>query len=183
MDNKKRCQWVEGKEEIYLNYHDNEWGKAVFDDKILFEMLILECFQAGLSWITILKKRESFRKAYDNFDIEKIINYDDNKVEELMNNELIIRNKLKIEASINNAKIFKEIQKEFGSFSNYIWGFTDNKIIKNTEENYQTKSYTSDIITKDLKKRGMKFVGSVTIYSYLEAIGIIDNHTTECYLY
>ena len=183
MDNKKRCQWVEGKEEIYLNYHDNEWGKAVFDDKILFEMLILECFQAGLSWITILKKRESFRKAYDNFDIEKIIDYDDNKVEELMNNELIIRNKLKIEASINNAKIFKEIQKEFGSFSNYIWGFTDNKIIKNTEENYQTKSYTSDIITKDLKKRGMKFVGSVTIYSYLEAIGIIDNHTTECYLY
>ncbi|WP_461436141.1 DNA-3-methyladenine glycosylase I [Methanosphaera sp.] len=183
MDNKKRCQWVEGKEEIYLNYHDNEWGKAVFDDKILFEMLILECFQAGLSWITILKKRESFRKAYDNFDIEKIINYDEDKVEELMNNELIIRNKLKIEASINNAKIFKEIQKEFGSFSNYIWGFTDNKIIKNTEENYQTKSYTSDIITKDLKKRGMKFVGSVTIYSYLEAIGIIDNHTTECYLY
>ncbi|WP_292474348.1 DNA-3-methyladenine glycosylase I [Methanosphaera sp.] len=183
MDNKKRCQWVEGKEEIYLNYHDNEWGKAVFDDKILFEMLILECFQAGLSWITILKKRESFRKAYDNFDIEKIIDYDDNKVEELMNNELIIRNKLKIEASINNAKIFKEIQKEFGSFSNYIWGFTDNKIIKNTEENYQTKSYTSDIVTKDLKKRGMKFVGSVTIYSYLEAIGIIDNHTTECYLY
>ena len=183
MNNKKRCQWVEGKEEIYLNYHDNEWGKAVFVDKILFEMLILECFQAGLSWITILKKRESFRKAYDNFDIEKIIDYDDNKVEELMNNELIIRNKLKIEASINNAKIFKEIQKEFGSFSNYIWGFTDNKIIKNTEENYQTKSYTSDIITKDLKKRGMKFVGSVTIYSYLEAIGIIDNHTTECYLY
>ncbi len=183
MDNKKRCQWVEGKEEIYLNYHDNEWGKAVFDDKILFEMLILECFQAGLSWITILKKRESFRKAYDNFDIEKIIDYDDNKVEELMNNELIIRNKLKIEASINNAKIFKEIQKEFGSFSNYIWGFTDNKIIKNTEENYQTKSYTSDIVTKDLKKRGMKFVGSVTIYSYLEAIGIIDNHTTDCYLY
>lgn len=183
MDNKKRCQWVEGKEEIYLNYHDNEWGKAVFDDKILFEMLILECFQAGLSWITILKKRESFRKAYDNFDIEKIINYDEDKVEELMNNELIIRNKLKIEASINNAKIFKEIQKEFGSFSSYIWGFTDNKIIKNTEENYQTKSYTSDIVTKDLKKRGMKFVGSVTIYSYLEAIGIIDNHTTECYLY
>ena len=183
MDNKKRCQWVEGKEEIYLNYHDNEWGKAVFDDKILFEMLILECFQAGLSWITILKKRESFRKAYDNFDIEKIIDYDDNKVEELMNNELIIRNKQKIEASINNAKIFKEIQKEFGSFSNYIWGFTDNKIIKNTEENYQTKSYTSDIVTKDLKKRGMKFVGSVTIYSYLEAIGIIDNHTAECYLY
>lgn len=183
MDNKKRCQWVEGKEEIYLNYHDDEWGKPVFDDKILFEMLILECFQAGLSWITILKKREYFRKAYDNFDIEKIINYDEDKVEELMNNELIIRNKLKIEASINNAKIFKEIQKEFGSFSSYIWGFTDNKIIKNTEENYQTKSYTSDIVTKDLKKRGMKFVGSVTIYSYLEAIGIIDNHTTECYLY
>jgi len=183
MENKRRCKWVEGKEEIYLNYHDKEWGKAVYDDKILFEMLILECFQAGLSWITILKKRESFRNAYDNFDIEKIIKYDENKVDELMQNDSIIRNKLKIKASINNAQVFKEIQKEFGSFSKYIWNFTDNKIIKNSEENYLTKSHTSDIITQDLKKRGMKFVGSVTIYSYLEAVGIIDNHTKECYLY
>lgn len=183
MVNKRRCKWVEGKEDVYLKYHDNEWGKPVYDDKILFEMLILECFQAGLSWITILKKRESFRKAYDNFNIEKIIKYDENKVDELMQNELIIRNKRKIEASINNAKVFKDIQKEFGSFSKYIWSFTNNKIIKNTEENYLTKSLTSDTITKDLKKRGMKFVGSVTIYSYLEAIGIINNHTKECYLY
>lgn len=152
MVNKRRCKWVEGKEDVYLKYHDNEWGKPVYDDKILFEMLILECFQAGLSWITILKKRESFRKAYDNFNIEKIIKYDENKVDELMQNELIIRNKRKIEASINNAKVFKDIQKEFGSFSKYIWSFTNNKIIKNTEENYLTKSLTSDTITKDLKK-------------------------------
>lgn len=180
---KSRCEWIEGKEDIYIKYHDNEWGKAVFDDDKLFEMLILECFQAGLSWITILKKREDFREAYDDFDIDKIINYDESKVEELMNNELIIRNKLKIEASINNARVFKNIQKEFGSFSDYIWGFTDNKILKDTPENYLTKSHTSDIVTKDLKKRGMKFVGSVTIYSYLEAVGIINNHTKDCYLY
>ncbi len=183
MDNKKRCQWVEGKEEIYLNYHDNEWGKAVFDDKILFEMLILECFQAGLSWITILKKRESFRKAYDNFDIEKIIDYDDNKVEELMNNELIIRNKLKIEASINNAKIFKEIQKEFGSFSNYIWSFTEGKIIKNTTDKFEVSTPLSDKVSKDLKKRGMKYVGTVIIYSYLQSIGIVNDHETGCFKY
>lgn len=183
MTEKRRCKWVEGKEDIYLDYHDNEWGKTVFDDDKLFEMLILECFQAGLSWITILKKREYFREAYDNFDIDKIIDYDENKINELMENELIIRNKLKIEASINNAKIFKEIQKEFGSFSNYIWGFTKNKVLKDSKENYLTKSDTSDRITKDLKKRGMKFVGSVTIYSYLEAIGIINNHTKDCFLY
>lgn len=183
MSEKNRCEWVQGKEEIYLEYHDNEWGRATHDDNLLFEMLILECFQAGLSWITILKKREYFREAYDNFDIDKIINYDENKIEQLMNNQLIIRNKAKIEASINNAKIFKNIQNEFGSFSKYIWSFTDNKILKDSDENYLTKSTTSDIITKDLKKRGMKFVGSVTIYSYLEAIGIINNHSRNCYLY
>ncbi len=183
MNKKKRCQWVENKEEIYLDYHDNEWGIAVYDDETLFEMLILECFQAGLSWITILKKREAFRKSYDNFNIEKIVKYDENKIDELMNNESIIRHKGKIEASINNAKIFKQIQKEFGTFSKYIWSFTDNKILKDTDENYLTKSSTSDMIAKDLKKRGMKFVGSVTIYSYLEAIGIIDNHTKDCYKY
>lgn len=183
MNKKKRCQWVENKEEIYLDYHDNEWGIAVYDDETLFEMLILECFQAGLSWITILKKREAFRKSYDNFNIEKIVKYDENKIDEQMNNESIIRHKGKIEASINNAKIFKQIQKEFGTFSKYIWSFTDNKILKDTDENYLTKSSTSDMIAKDLKKRGMKFVGSVTIYSYLEAIGIIDNHTKDCYKY
>ena len=183
MTEKRRCNWVEGKEDIYLDYHDNEWGKAVYDDQTLFELLLLECFQAGLSWITILKKREYFREAYDNFNIDKIVNYDENKIEELMKNKLIIRYRKKIEASIINARVFKEIQEEFGSFSKYIWSFTDNKILKDTEENYLTKSRTSDAITKDLKKRGMKFVGSVTIYSYLEAIGIINNHTKDCFKY
>lgn len=183
MSDKKRCEWVEGKEEIYIKYHDNEWGKPTYDDETLFEMLILECFQAGLSWITILKKREYFREAYDSFDINKIINYDENKIEELVNNKQIIRNKAKIEASVNNAKVFKAIQNEFGSFSNYIWSFTDNRILKDSDENYLTKSPASDKITKDLKKRGMKFVGSVTIYSYLEAVGIINNHSKNCYLH
>ena len=180
---KKRCAYFQDKEEIYKEYHDNEWGTPVYDDQKLFEMFILECFQAGLSWITILKKREHFREAYDNFNIDKIINYDDSKIEELMNNELIIRNRKKIEASVNNARIYKDIQAEFGTFSDYIWSFTDNKIIKDSDENYLTKSKTSDIISKDLKKRGMKFVGSVTIYSYLEAVGIIDNHTKDCFRY
>lgn len=180
---KKRCAYFQDKEEIYKEYHDNEWGTPVYDDQKLFEMFILECFQAGLSWITILKKREHFREAYDNFNIDKIINYDDSKIEELMNNELIIRNRKKIEASVNNARVYKDIQAEFGTFSDYIWSFTDNKILKDSDENYLTKSKTSDIISKDLKKRGMKFVGSVTIYSYLEAVGIIDNHTKDCFRY
>ncbi|WP_296806432.1 DNA-3-methyladenine glycosylase I [uncultured Methanobrevibacter sp.] len=177
---KKRCSWVEGKEEIYIKYHDEEWGVAKYNDDILFEMLVLESFQAGLSWITILKKREAFKEAFDNFNIEKIINYDESKVHELLENESIIRHEGKIRATINNAKVFKDIQKEEGSFSNYIWGFTDGKIIK---AEYKTKSGLSDDIAKDLKKKGMKFVGSTTIYSYLEAIGIIDNHTKDCFRY
>lgn len=180
---KKRCQWAEDVEEIYVKYHDEEWGVPCYDDQKLFEMLVLESFQAGLSWITILKKRENFRKAFDNFDVEKVSKYDDEKVEELRNNSGIIRNKLKINAAINNANVFMEIQKEFGSFSNYIWGFTDNKVLKDSEENYMTNSPLSDLITKDLKKRGMKFVGTTIIYSYLEAIGVIDNHTHECFKY
>jgi len=177
---KKRCPWVEGKEEIYLKYHDEEWCVPKYDDNILFEMLILESFQAGLSWITILKKRDAFREAFDDFNIEKIIDYDENKVNELLENEKIIRHKGKINATIVNTKVFKEIQNEYGSFSTYIWGFTDGKIIK---AEYKTKSELSDRIAKDLKKRGMKFVGSTTIYSYLESIGIIDNHTIDCYKY
>ena len=177
---KKRCSWVEGKEEIYIKYHDEEWGVAKYNDDILFEMLVLESFQAGLSWITILKKREAFKEAFDNFNIEKIINYDESKVHELLENENIIRHEGKIRATINNAKVFKDIQKEEGSFSNYIWSFTDGKIIK---AEYKTKSDLSDDIAKDLKKKGMKFVGSTTIYSYLEAIGIIDNHTKDCFRY
>jgi DNA-3-methyladenine glycosylase I len=177
---KKRCDWVEGKEEIYIRYHDEEWGIAKYDDDILFEMLVLESFQAGLSWITILKKRESFREAFDDFDLNKIIGYDDEKVGELLENERIIRHRGKIEAAINNAKIFKKIQKEYGSFSTYIWGFTGGEIIK---AEYKTTSELSEKISKDLKKRGMKFVGPTIIYSYLESIGIIDNHTKDCFKY
>lgn len=177
---KKRCSWVEGKEEIYIKYHDEEWGVAKYDDDILYEMLVLESFQAGLSWITILKKREAFRKAFDNFDYNKIMNYDENKINELLENEKIIRHRGKIEAAINNAKVFKEIQEEYGSFSDYIWGFTDGEIIKGE---YLTKSELSDKIAKELKKKGMKFVGSTIIYSYLESIGIIDNHEKDCFLF
>ena len=177
---KKRCEWVEGKEEIYLKYHDEEWGVPKYDDDILFEMLILELFQAGLSWITILKKREAFKEAFDNFDIDKIMKYDENKVNELLENENIIRNKLKINATVNNAQVFREIQKEYGSFSKYIWSYTEGKIIK---AEYKTKSELSAKISKDLKKKGMNFVGPTIIYSYLESIGIIDNHTKECFKY
>lgn len=178
--NKKRCEWVEGKEDIYIKYHDEEWGIPKYDDNILYEMLVLESFQAGLSWITILKKREAFRKAFDNFELDKIINYDENKINKLLENENIIRHKGKIEAAIVNARVFKEIQKEYGSFSDYIWGFTDGEIIK---AEYKTKSELSEKISKELKKKGMKFVGPTIIYSYLESIGIIDNHTKDCFKY
>ena len=177
---KKRCRWVEGKEEIYIKYHDEEWGVPKYDDDILFEMLILEMFQAGLSWITILKKREAFKKAFDDFNIDKIMKYDESKVNELLENEGIIRNKLKINATINNAKIFRKIQKEYGSFSAYIWSYTDGEIIK---AEYKTKSDLSEKISKDLKEKGMKFVGPTIIYSYMESIGIIDNHTPNCFKY
>ncbi len=177
---KKRCRWVEGKEEIYIKYHDEEWGVPKYDDDILFEMLILEMFQAGLSWITILKKREAFKKAFDDFNIDKIMKYDESKVNELLENEGIIRNKLKINATINNAKIFRKIQKEYGSFSAYIWSYTDGEIIK---AEYKTKSDLSEKISKDLKEKGMKFVGPTIIYSYMESIGIIDNHTPDCFKY
>lgn len=179
----KRCFWVDEKSEIYIKYHDEEWGVPKYDDKELFELLILESFQAGLSWITILKKRDAFRQAFDNFEIEKIINYNETKINELMNNSGIIRCKNKIKSAINNAKIFNQIQKEFGSFSNYIWGFTDNKIIKNTTGEIIVSSPLSDKISKDLKKRGMKYVGTVIIYSYLQAIGVVNDHDKDCFKY
>lgn len=179
----KRCFWVDEKSELYIKYHDEEWGVPKYDDKELFELLILELFQAGLSWITILKKREAFRKAYDSFDIKKVIKYDEKKIEELLNNKNIIRSKNKIISSINNAKIFTQIQEEYGSFSNYIWGFTDNKIIKNTTGELIVSSPLSDKISKDLKKRGMKYVGTIIIYSYLQAIGIVDDHDKNCFKY
>ena len=178
-----RCKWVNLNNDLYVNYHDNEWGKPKYDDKYLFELLVLELFQAGLSWECVLNKREAFREAFDNFNYEIIANYGDAKVNELINNKLIIRNRSKINAVVNNSRIFIKIQKEFGSFSNYIWGFSNNKIIKNKDDNLNTTSHLSDIISNDLKKRGMKFVGSTIIYSYLQAIGIIDDHELKCYLY
>ncbi|MDD6272188.1 MAG: DNA-3-methyladenine glycosylase I [bacterium] len=173
-----RCNWVNLKNKEYVKYHDEEWGVALYDDKKLYELLILESFQAGLSWECILNKREAFKKSYDDFDIDKVINYDENKIEELLLNKDIIRNKLKIKASINNSKIFKNIQKEYSSFSNYIWSFTNNTIIY---EYNKTSSELSDKISNDLKRRGMSFVGSTIIYSYLQAIGIINSHDKDCF--
>ena len=180
MDKKIRCKWCNLKNELYIKYHDEEWCKPNFDDKYLFEMLILESFQAGLSWECVLNKRESFVEAFDNFDIDKICEYDNEKIKELLLNDKIIRNKLKINASINNAKIFKNIQKEYGSFYNYLELFTKGKIIYELDK---TTSNLSDNVSKDLQKRGMKFVGSKIIYSYLQAIGIIYSHDKECFLF
>ena len=176
----KRCLWCNLKNPLYVEYHDKEWGVLNLDDNYLFEMLILEMFQAGLSWECILNKRENFKKAYDNFAIDKIIKYDDVKKKELYNNKGIIRNKLKINASINNSAIFKEIQKEYGSFSKYLLSFIHEYPIYETG---LTTSQLSDSISKDLIKRGMKFTGSTIIYSYLQAIGIINSHETECFLH
>lgn len=179
-DNNIRCKWCNINNPIYIDYHDNEWGIINTDDNYLFEMLILESFQAGLSWECVLNKREAFREAFDNFDINKIVNYNDDKINELMNNPKIIRNKLKIKASILNAKIFKSLQQEYGSFYNYLKKFTNDKIIYETDK---TTSYLSDVISKDLTKRGMKFVGSTIIYSYLQAIGVIYSHQVDCFMY
>ena len=177
----KRCHWVDEKSPIYVKYHDEEWGIPKYNDSELFELLVLESFQAGLSWITVLKKREAFRVAFDHFDVKKVAKYDENKVNELLKNEKIIRSKGKINSAISNAKIFIEIQKEFGSFSNYIWKFTNNKIIKNTSDEQFVSTPLSDEISKDLKTRGMKYVGTVIIYSYLQAIGVIDDHDSNCF--
>ncbi len=178
-----RCKWVNLNNSNYVKYHDEEWAKPSYDDNYLFEMLLLESFQAGLSWECILNKRDAFKEAFDNFNIDKISNYDEQKINELLNNKSIIRNRLKIKASINNAKIYKEIQKEYKSFSNYIWSFTNNKIIKNKTDIFKTTSELSDKISNDLKNRGMKFVGSTIIYSYLQAIGVINDHETTCSFY
>ena len=179
----KRCHWVDENSSIYIKYHDEEWGIPKYDDKELFELLVLESFQAGLSWITVLKKREDFRIAFDNFDVKKVASYDETKVNELLNNEKIIRSRGKINSAINNAKIFIDIQKEFGSFSNYIWGFTDNQVVKNSSDVLPVSTPLSDKISKDLKKRGMKYVGTIIIYSYLQAIGVVDDHEKGCFKY
>lgn len=176
----KRCKWCNLNNELYVKYHDNEWGQKNVSDGYLFEMLLLESFQAGLSWECVLNKRKYFKVAYDNFDIDKVVNYDEDKVNELLNNDNIIRNKLKIKASINNAKVFKRITNEYGSFYNYLKVFTNGKIFYEVDN---VRNDLSDAISKDLKKRGMSFVGSITIYSYLQAIGVIYSHDRECFKY
>ena len=176
----KRCFWVNEDNPLYVKYHDEEWGTPVYDDNKLFEMLLLESFQAGLSWECILNKREAFKEAFDYFNYKKISNYDDEKIEELMQNKGIIRNRRKITAAIKNAQIFMSIQKEYNTFSKYLWHFTEEKIIY---EYNKTTSSLSDEISKDLYKRGMRFVGSTIIYSYLQAIGIINSHEPGCFCY
>jgi len=181
----KRCDWCTGSE-LYMEYHDKEWGTPVFDDNKHFEFLVLESAQAGLSWITILKKRENYRKAYDSFDPKKVARYGDKKKGELLSNPGIIRNRLKIEASINNAIHFLEIQKEFGSFSDYIWSFTKGKQIRGkwkTLGDIPARTELSDRISLDLKKRGFKFLGSIIVYSHLQATGIVNDHVTGCFRY
>ncbi|PTX59296.1 DNA-3-methyladenine glycosylase I [Kordia periserrulae] len=184
-NDKKRCTWC-GNDPLYVAYHDEEWGVPVYDDDRLFEFLILETFQAGLSWITILRKRENFRKAFDNFDYKKIAKYGDEKFEILLNDKGIIRNKLKIKATITNAQAFMNVQEEFGSFSKYIWQFTDGKPIQNafkTSKEVPATTEISDALSKDLKKRGFKFVGSTVIYAHMQATGMVNDHTTDCFRY
>ena len=183
MEEKNRCNWCVGID-LYEKYHDEEWGVPVYDDQKLFEFLLLETFQAGLSWITILKKRENFRLAFDHFDYLKVAQYSEDKIQELMQNAGIIRNQLKIRAAVTNANSFIKIQEEFGSFSNYIWAFTDNKPIINNPKNLKevpATSSLSDKISKDLKKRGFKFVGSTVVYAHMQATGMVDDHVADCW--
>ena len=182
---KNRCNWC-GTDPLYVKYHDEEWGVPVKDDNTLFEFLILETFQAGLSWITILRKRENFRKAFDEFDYKKIAKYDQSKIDDLLQNEGIIRNKLKVNSAISNAIAFMEVQKEFGSFSAYIWGFVNNQPVKNKLISHKDALATtelSDTISKDLKKRGFKFVGSTVIYAHMQATGMVNDHVESCFRY
>ncbi|MCF6307151.1 MAG: DNA-3-methyladenine glycosylase I [Flavobacteriaceae bacterium] len=182
---KQRCSWC-GDDPLYVAYHDNEWGLPVRDDRTLFEFLLLETFQAGLSWITILRKRENFRKAFDDFDYQKIANYSEDKIAFLLQDAGIIRNKLKVNSAVTNAQNFIKIQKEFGSFSKYIWGFVDGKPIKNTLKalaECPANTSLSDKISKDLKKRGFKFVGSTVIYAHMQATGMVNDHLVDCFRY
>ena len=183
MENKIRCTWCE-KDDLYRKYHDEEWGKAVYDDATLFEFLLLETFQAGLSWYTILSKRENFRKAFDHFDYQKIAQYSDAKIQELLLDAGIIRNKLKVYSAVTNAQNFIKIQEEFGSFSKYIWAFTDGKPIDNKPKTLKEVTATtplSDAISKDLKKRGFKFVGSTVVYAHMQATGMVNDHIESCW--
>lgn len=180
---KVRCAWS-GTDSLYIEYHDKEWGRPVHDDRKLFEMLILEGAQAGLSWITILRKRENYRRAYDNFDVKKIARYDHNKIKQLLSNEGIVRNKLKIAASISNAKSFLAVQREFGSFDAYLWQFVGGKQVRNSPRSLKDIRPTtreSDTMSKDLKKKGFKFVGSTICYAFMQAVGMVDDHTLDCF--
>jgi DNA-3-methyladenine glycosylase I len=183
METKYRCAWCE-KDDLYRNYHDNEWGKPVYDDTTIFEFLILETFQAGLSWYTVLAKRENFRKAFDDFDWNKIAHYSEEKMAELAEDSGIIRNKLKIKATVTNAQAFLKVQEEFGTFSKYIWGFVDGKPIDNQPNNLSEVKATTEIsdkLSKDLKKRGFKFVGSTVVYAHMQATGMVNDHVMNCF--
>jgi DNA-3-methyladenine glycosylase I len=183
MESKIRCNWCE-KDDLYRDYHDNEWGIPVYEDDKLFEFLVLETFQAGLSWYTVLKKRDNFRKAFAQFNCKKVAQFDEAKVQELMQDAGIIRNQLKIRGTITNAIAFIKVQEEFGSFSNYIWAFTDNKPLvnnPNTLKEVPATTELSDKISKDLKKRGFKFVGSTVVYAHMQATGMVDDHVADCW--
>ncbi|OXA74866.1 DNA-3-methyladenine glycosylase [Flavobacterium columnare NBRC 100251 = ATCC 23463] len=180
---KKRCDWCQ-KDNLYRNYHDNEWGNPIYDDETIFEFLVLETFQAGLSWYTILTKRENFRKAFNNFDFQKIAKYSNKKMELLAQDSGIIRNKLKIKATVTNAQAFMKVQEEFGTFSKYIWGFVGGKPIDNKPKTLKDVPVTTEIsdkLSKDLKKRGFKFVGSTVVYAYMQAIGMVNDHIEDCW--
>ncbi len=185
MTNISRCKWCE-KDSLYIKYHDNEWGTPIHDEQKLFECLILEIFQAGLSWITVLRKRENFRKSFDNFDYKKVALYDEDKIQELLQDAGIIRNKLKVRATVSNAQAFLKVQKEFGSFDKYIWSFVDWKTNQNkwkTTKELPASTELSDLLSKDLKKRGFKFVGSTVVYAHMQATGMVNDHTIDCYRY
>ncbi len=178
----KRCEWPNLENNpLYIEYHDNEWGVASYDDEYLFEMFVLESFHCGLSWLLILKKRDNFIKAFDNFDAQIISHYTEDKIEELLQNEGIVRNRAKILATIENAKAFLRVQAEFGSFSSYIWSFTDNKVFRQPFDGKTDRNDLSNKVSADLKKRGFKFMGTVTCFSYLEAIGVMNNHAPYCF--
>lgn len=183
-ETKIRCDWVT-KDPLYIDYHDNEWGKLVHDDRVMYEFLVLEAFQAGLSWLTVLRKRENFRKAFAGFDPKRVSKFTQTDIDRLLTDAGIIRNKAKIKAAIINARAFLQVQQEFGTFSEYLWAFTNGKTIKNiliTDDDYPDKSELSEKISKDLKKRGFSFLGPVVVYSHLQAMGIVNDHQQKCFL-
>lgn len=185
MCEKSRCTWA-GELPVYIDYHDKEWGRPVYDDRKLFEMLVLEGMQAGLSWITVLKKREAFRKAFDGFDPGKVALYGEAKIQELLANEGIIRNRLKLHAAVTNARAFLEVQEKYGSFQQFIWAYVDHKPIRNhweKQEEIPAKTPLSDRISRDLKKMGFQFVGSTIIYAFMQAVGMVNDHVTDCFVY